>query len=55
MNQLSFLEWVRLLADAFVIPMFAVVLSGQGRLSRLEGELKALYTIIKMLTEKRNE
>ena len=38
-----------------IIPMFGMVWGVQGRISKMEGELKALYHLIEILTDRRKE
>ena len=52
MTDPSLLELIRVGVDMLIIPIFGMLLSAQGRLSRMEGELKALYSIIDLLGDK---
>ncbi len=52
---MSTIEWVRMAMDFLIVPMFGMVWSVQGRLSRMEGEIKALYSIIDMLAHRKHE
>ena len=46
------IDLIRTAVDILIIPIFGMLLSAQGRLSRMEGELKALYSIIDLLSRK---
>lgn len=47
------LDLIKMIADIAVIPAFGMLWSIQGRMSRIEGELKSLYSIIAIVLEKK--
>lgn len=49
------LEYIKLFVDLLIVPIFAMVWGVQGRISRMEGELKALYHLITILTGRKRE
>lgn len=48
---ISTLEMIKLVGDLLILPVLGMVWSIQGRMSRMEGEIKALYEIVKMLAK----
>ena len=49
---MEILEYVKLAMDFLIVPLFGMVWSAQGRLSRMEGEIKALYSIIDLISNR---
>jgi hypothetical protein len=45
------MEFLKMVSDLIIIPVFGMVWSIQGRISRMEGELKALYSIVNFVTK----
>jgi hypothetical protein len=45
------LDFVRIALEFLIVPIFGMVWSTQGRISRMEGEIKALYTIIELFKD----
>jgi len=50
---MSAIDLFRMAVELLLVPTFGVIMSLQGRLSRIEGELKSLYTILDLLTNKK--
>lgn len=47
------MEWLSLGLQFLVLPIFGMVWGVQGRLSKMEGEIKALYTILHLTIGKK--
>lgn len=52
---MEYLDVMRQVADIvslLIIPIFVMMLNVQGRISRMEGEVKALYKVIELISKK---
>lgn len=52
MNYQDYIDLLKIGVDFLIVPTFGMIWAVQGRLSRMEGELKALYSIIDLLGHK---
>ena len=51
---MGYLEMLRQVADIvslLIVPIFAMMLNVQGRISKMEGEIIALYKVIELLSK----
>jgi len=51
----NLIEWVSIGLQFLIIPIFGMVWGVQGRLSKMEGEIKALYTILHLTMGKKED
>lgn len=49
------MDFLKIISEIFIIPVFGMVWSIQGRISRMEGELKSLYSIINLIVKRRRD
>jgi len=52
---MSTYDLIKLAIDILIVPMFGMIWGVQGRISKMEGELKALYSIVEMIVKRKED